>query len=218
MEEIDIKAYRICVYWEEILDHECPNYRTSRLPKGDPTKCFLFKCARKLVKETQGLLPEEMYKYYVYAQIASLKAFTDGKVHALIEPPCLFGNTAWLRWKIWKSKFDKMKNKLENENSNEVKRIVQNNMSVSIELNKTLDFLKTKIKITPEEIKKALSDNSLQKWVLFNKVSPYFVMLSNIVSKDVPDLYGYFGFDPEIYKKSIDENVKNQFAQTFGSV
>lgn len=218
MEEIDIKAYKICVYWEEILDHECPNYRTNRITKGDPRKCFLFKCARKLVTETQGLLPEDMYKYYVYAQIASLKAFSDGRVHALIEPPCLCGETAWLRWKIWKNKFDKMKNKIEHENSNEAEKIQQINSSVIADLNKTLEFLKTKIQISPEGIKGSLNDKTLQKWVLFNKVSPYFVILSSIVNNTVSDVHNYFGFEPSIYQKSINENIKQQFNQIFGSV
>jgi hypothetical protein len=218
MEEIDIKAYKICVYWEDIVDHECPNYRTSRITKGDPRKCHLFKCARKLVLETQGLLPENMYKYYVYSQIATLKAFSDGRVHALIEPPCLYGDTAWLRWKIWKNKFDKIKNKLEHENSNESNKIQQINSSVIADLKKTFEFLKTKIQISPESIKRSLTDNTLQKWVLFNKVSPYFIILSSIVKNSVSDLHNYFGFEPDIYQKSIDDNVKNQFNQIFGSL
>jgi len=216
MNDIEAKAYKICIFWEDILNHECPGYRTERLSKGDPRKSFLFRCARKLINETQGLLPEDMYKYYVYAQITSLKNYSDGKIHALIEPPCLFGNTAWIRWKIWKAKFDKMKMKEEHLGTTNL--IFQNEKQVISELQKTKEFLETKITIDVESIEKSINDKSIQKWASFNKISPYFLIISKTIKNKIIDMENYFGFEPSLYRKSITTDIIEEYEKIFGNI
>lgn len=217
LNEIETKAYRLCLLWEKICQHEIPKYRYDRLAGGDPRKSFLFKCCRKLVTETQGLLSEDMYRYYVYAQITTLKNYSDGTVHALIEPPCLFGNNAWLRWKIWKAKFDKIQKTQECAGNTD--NIIQTKSSIGSELEKTKTFLLSRLKeITPETIKRAVIEKTIHKWVSFSRVSPYFIVMSKTIKDKVGNIEDAFGFEPSIYKKQINEEVENLFLNIFGEV
>ncbi len=217
LNEIDAKAYKVCLLWEKICQHEIPTYRYDRLKGGDPRKSFLFKCCRKLVTETQGLVTEDMYKYYVYAQITSLKNFSDGKIHALIEPPCLFGPNAWLRWKIWKTKFDKIQHKTSFEGTTD--DIIQNKSSILKEFQQTKKFLLSRLEsITPATIKKSLTEKTIHKWLSFSKVSPYFIVLSKTVKEQVGNIEDNFGFDPYIYIKQLSDEDRVTFKSLFGDV
>lgn len=216
MDEIEAKAYKLCCYWEDISKHEMPNYRVDRLPSGDPRKSFLFKCCRKLVVETQGLLDPTMYKFYVYAQISNLMAYSDGKVHSLIEPPCLFGPSAWIRWKIWKNKFDKMQKLQEQQGTTE--DIFQTKISVTAELEKTKAFLESKNALDVKMLQFLIDDKTLMKWVAFNKVSPYFIILSNTIKSKIKDIREQFDFDPLLYRKSINLETLERYKEIFGDL
>ena len=212
MTDLEIKAARICYYWQEIVAHELPNYRTYKVPsKKDPRKCYLFKFCYKLANETQGLLTDSDYRYYVYAQISTLKNFTDGTIHSLVDPQILIGENAWRRWKIWKYKFDKKMVELETKSSTE--DVIQPEHIVLTELKNTKEFLD---KISNLDIEKEFKDHRIHKWLYFKKISPYFLILSKKIKSLVIDYDKEFSLENNFYEKSITENIRKQFLIIFG--
>jgi hypothetical protein len=116
MTPLEARAYKVMLFWHYIVRKELPGYKIGKpFQKGDPRKSALFRYCFKLVTETNGLIRPSEYKLYVTAQIQMLKAQTDGMVHAMIGPECLVGKKAWIRWAIWKRKYDEViaRNKVE---------------------------------------------------------------------------------------------------------
>ena len=212
MSEIEARAYKLCLLWEKIMDKELPDYHKNRITnrKGDPRGALIFKYCYKLANETKGLIADEDYKLYILAQVQMLKSYSDGTVHALIEPPCLVGDKAWMRWQIWKSKFDKVQKG--SDYHNETDDVSENIVQIVVDLKNTKEFLDKNCKNIEESIK----NRDIVKWASFGRVSPYYLILSPLVARYMPNLEDTFSYDIEIYKKSITENVKREFNKIFG--
>ena len=103
MDEMEIKAYKICLIWQKLCAEVFPNERFTKLNlEKDPRKTNLFKYAYKLIKETKGFLSDDKeYYFYVLAQLQTLKHLEENNIHPLIEPQILVGDKAWKRWKRW---------------------------------------------------------------------------------------------------------------------
>lgn len=215
MPPLHAKAYKLCLIWEKILDHCLPGYYKNRLPKkGDPRDSLIFRYCLKLVKETLGLIPDDEYKLYIYAQIDLLKNLGDGKAHALIEPVCLVGEKAWIRWKVWKKKYDKAH--LIHNNQGDTSDITAGFNHVLSELNNTKEFLVSQMGEDYEiKIVENIKNTNLFKWVAFAKVSPYYLVLSPIIAKNIQNLEGTFSFEIEIYKRSITKKIWEEFKIIF---
>lgn len=205
---LESKAFQICHTWEEVCQKELFNYNYMKLRKsGDPKKSLLFKYAYKLAVETQGLIPDADYVKYITAQIQVLKLYS-----ADMSPTCLVGQKAWLRWVIWKSKFDK------------AAKVVMPNESVQFDfptikfaLEKTKKFLIEKFGILPtfDQIQISYNEYNLIKWTAFGKISPFYILLSPHVAKICQTIKKSFHFDPKIYESSITPEVKNLFNELF---
>lgn len=215
MNELETKAYKVCLLWLEVMDKELPDYHKTRLPKGDPRKSLLFKYCYKLVRETNGLIPDDQYKFYVLAQIRSLKMISDGKVHALIEPGCLVGEKAWRRWKLWKYRFEKQLTKISNEG--EIKDIKAVDSQILAEFTRTKNFFTTNFGETfgPEDVKKFIENKDIIKWVAFSKVSPFYLLLSPLIKKSFSDIENSFSVDVDFYQNSITPEVETAFKEFF---
>ncbi len=201
MTELEAKAFKVCLMWQDLCKKEFPNERHIKINKNkDPRKTTLFKYCYKLIKETKGLLSDDKeYYIYIVAQLQILKAMREGKIHALIEPQILVGDKAWKRWKLWKRKFDK---KLIEFKSSFDLGIVTSPTQIKIELIKTLKFLKNKdqSKITKED---------LEKWIYNKSISPYYVVLSDFAKKIISN------FDIELYKPSITPEIEEFYKKEF---
>lgn len=216
-DDLEVRALKLALLWEKTIMAEVPGYRTAKLPKGDPRKSILFRYCRKLAIETYGLLPDNEYKFYVLAQITTLKSISDGKVHAMIEPQCLCGPKAWIRWLMWKGKFNKQVKKISNAgDTSDIKAI---NTKINIELKRTRNFLETNFgkDYTNKEIKSAYDSGDLIKWLAFSKVSPYYIVLSPFIAQLSNNLEKDFSIDAEFYNKSVNEGVKTLFKEMFGN-
>lgn len=213
--ELEIKAWKICLMWEKTLDTELPDYHKQRISsRGDPRKSFTFKHCYKLAKETQGLIKDEDYKFYVKAQIQTLKSISDGKIHALIDPSCLSGDKAWRRWKRWKKNFDKSyDNLIMNTNSS----IFASNLQVINELNSTKQFFSKQFPegLDKEKLRSFVKSVDFIKLVSFNKISGYYVLLSPIVNEIYSNLDDTFCVDVEIYSKSVNDKTREEFKKMF---
>lgn len=218
MNEQEIFAYKLCLIWEKIVFQELKNYDKKGLilPKnGDPRKSSLFKYCFKLARETKGLIKKDEYKFYLYAQIVTLKNYHDGKVHSMISPACICGEKAWLRWKIWKNKIDKKI--LEKSNKGETDDIKATVTDIEIELNRSKKFLNSVLgeNYNKNQIENAIKEKEIIKWISFNRISTYYLVLSPLIAKYYDNIDDSFSVDTEIIKKSINPQIEKYFKQIF---
>jgi hypothetical protein len=212
---LHIKAIKLCMLWEKIMDHELPGYHRYRMGKGDPRKCLLFKHCLKLARETVGLIADTDYRYYIFAQIFELKQCTDGTVHALVEPNCLHGEAAWNRWQRWKKKFDRASKKV--EVASETASISENQNNVAVEFRKTKQFLENQLgeNYSQDQLLAAMKNRDFVKWVSFQKISPYYLLLSPTVNSAYKNLDDTFSFEPDLLRKSITPSLEADFKKLF---
>jgi len=181
MNEEETLAYKLGLLWMAISHKLFPDYRhASGFPKkGDPRKSSLFKYCYKLQRESKGLIEAKDYKIYIAAQLHMLKAIEIGNTHPLIGPWCLVGEKAWVRWKVWKRKYDNIgKSKtledvgLDKSNFEEVKK----------ELDKTKKFMDNKFGLLNEETFQ-LKAKEIERNISLGTISGFYAALSPWVGK-----------------------------------
>lgn len=213
MDEIEKRAYRITFIWFDKFKKYFPNLNQGKIRKGDPRKSWIFKICYKLARETAGLLDFEEYEIYVQAQLEIMKILSK-KHFVNVDASILAGEKAWVRWKVWKTKYDSLMNK-----PKEISFVVAPGRAKAVKgLQETHDFFKSKLSKIPnlEELKNFHLSNDLFLWINFGKVSPYYLALSpfckEIMTKED---FKRLKFDPEIYIPCIDEQVICKFKDLF---
>lgn len=211
----EIKAYKLCLLWEKIMDKELPDYHKYRIGRGDPRKSLIFKYCYKLARETQDFIPDEEYKLYIYSQIHTLKNISDGKIHALIEPACLVGDKAWRRWVIWKKKYDKVYKTVSNKG--DTTKITATETEVRTELAHTKKFFTTQFgeNYKKEALNQAFQNSDFVKWIAFNKISPYYLILSPAVREHFENLEENLSVEVELYERSVTPEIRVWFSTVF---
>lgn len=215
MDELEAKAYKLCLLWMEKSRKIFPNYQHSTLKRGDPRKSLMFKVCYKLVRETQGILEEKDYPLYVRAQLDVLRHINTGKISPLIDTNCLVGEKAWKRWKLWKKKFDAISKKPTEASvapgPGERKAIDS--------LHLTKEFIAKTLGPDPsiEKYKESYTNNNLFRWINLSKISPYYLCLSPYILEIMQDDdFKRLNFDPDLYSNCITEEVKKVFKELFG--
>jgi hypothetical protein len=176
-------AYQLCLVWLENSRKLFPDYQHYRMPKkGDPRKSMLFKYCYKLVRETKGLIPDDEYQIYIWAQLVMLKAITDGKEHPLVDPQILVGDKAWVRWRIYKKKFDQKKKVLDGDAVVQVSQVAE-----ALERTKAFLFKHFQGQPTFEDMQEALDNKNLLRWAADKRLSPYYLANSKNIYKLFPN-------------------------------
>lgn len=213
MDDLEGKACHITQMWLEQSRKAFPNYRHARMKKGDPRKSLIFKIAYKLARETQGVLEFQDYSLYIRAQLDVLKYINSGKEHPLIDANCLVGEKAWKRWKLWKKRYDTLKNK------------PQETVATGIGFQKAMDGIeKTKEFLTKtfnsdlsfERFKESYINNNIFRWISLGKISPYYLAISPFVKNLFSEHdFKKINFDINVYKNCINETVQAFFVKSF---
>lgn len=208
MNEEETLAYKLGLLWMAISHKLFPDYKhASGFPKkGDPRKSSLFKYCFKLSRETKGIIEAKDYKLYIAAQLHMLKSIEIGNTHPLIGPWCLVGEKAWVRWKVWKRKYDNIgKSKtledvgLDKANFEEVKK----------ELDKTKKFMDNKFGPLNEETFQTKA-KEIGRNVSLGTISGFYAALSPWVIK-----YCSLGDYDLSYFKNVDAQGKDYFKKLF---
>ena len=217
MTDMEAKAFKLALIWDKQVKIELPNHNmvASLRRKGDPRKSTLFKYTYKLASETAGLLPDNEYHLYIKSQLQILKAISDGTVHARISPDCLVGDKAWKRWRMWKSKYDK----IAIAKKPEVANVSASETKIKAEISNTKSFLFSQFghQPTQEDINRSVKDKLMIKWVTVNRVCAYYACLSPFLKnafggKTIEEV---FLFDLSIYRSSINSVIEEYFKQVF---
>lgn len=205
MNEIESKAYKIALIWQEECRKEIPNEQYVKLKKNsDPRKSNLFKYCYKLAKETKGILKDEDLILYVRAQIQILKSIKQGEIHALIEPHCLVGDKAWRRWKLWRFKFQKTIGKIP---SSEDVGVVANESKVINELKIDLEF------INKNKLYENYNKKDILNYINSGDLSFYYVVLSPLINKIISE--DDITFDKIYYKSCLNPKIEKFFKDNF---
>lgn len=220
MDDQQAKAYKVCLIWMKLCEKILPDYKYTRIPKnGDPRKSHLFRQAWKLLRDTKGLLADEEIGLYIRAQLEILKGIKRSNgAHVLIDPICLSGEKAWIRWKMYKRRFttaarDNAQTRAEEERT-PLFRIAQ-------EIDKTKLFFARFYEGTPtrEQVKAMVDDGNLRRWVALGKVSPYYVLLSPFARAAFQGVKtdDYFGVacDLDLYARDVTPEAGAMFRVKF---
>lgn len=176
--------------------------------RGDPRKSNLFRYCWKLRRETLGLLEKNEYANYIKANLFIVKI--NG---GCVDPMCITGDRAWIRYKVWKRRYDQ---KLEDLNSS-IPRPEKSNINNKIfaELDKTKKFLFEKCEGNPSNIKiiKFVEDGIFKLWVATNKISPYYLSLSPIIQKSghKDSLFSFCNSSESLIKSKITKEIEEYF-------
>lgn len=206
--QLETKVLKLCYIWEDLCRKEFPDYTCITVrKKGDPRKSNLFRYCYTLMSETKGLIKESELRLYIQAQLSMLKSFRVSKENIFLTPNILIGAKAWKRWKYWKYHWDKRE-------LTSCEPSITPEYLIFEELRKTYDFLSGRTsKMTKEFIISSVNNGDMKKWVFYQKVSPYYVVLSPFAGDDV------FGIDFSVYERSvtakIQEFFRNKFAYEF---
>ena len=207
MDAEETLAYKIGLMWMAISYKMFPDYkRASGFPKkGDPRKSSLFKYCYKLMRETKGLIYVKDYKLYIAAQLHILKSIEIGNTHPLIGPWCLVGEKAWVRWKVWKRKYDNIgKSKtleevgLDKSNFEEVKK----------ELDKTKKFMDKFNILTENDFQ--LKAKEIERNISLGTISGFYAALSPWVAKHCK-----LGDYDLTYYNNTDQQSRDYFNKLF---
>jgi hypothetical protein len=219
MTEQEAKAFKVCLIWMKMCQKILPDYKYSRLPKdGDPRKCHLFKIAWKLLRETKGVLEEADLVHYIRAQLEILKGIKrPNGSHVLIDPVCLCGEKAWVRWKIWRRKYEVAKREQNQQREVEERTPL---FKIAQDLDRTKTFLSRFYNPSPSksDVVDMVKTNNLRRWVVLGKVSPYYVLMSPFCRAAFQDLKiaEYFSaIDLAIYVKDITPETQAEFRTKF---
>jgi len=176
-------AFQLCHVWLDTSREIFPDYKHYRMPKkGDPRKSMLWKLCYKLVRETKGLIPLGEYPLYIRAQLDVVKAITDGKEHPLVEPQMLVGDKAWVRWRLWKKKYDAEAKVLANQSAPTVSKIKE-----AMERSKAFLFKHFRGQPTFEQMEEAAGNKNLLRWAADKRLSAYYLANSDYISKIFPN-------------------------------
>jgi len=216
MDDLESKAFKISLMWEDYCKREFPNERCTCLPKKkDPRKSILFKYCYKLAKETLGIIPDNEYRLYVIAQLQVLKSLKKDGVHGMIAPQILTGPQAWKRWKYWKFIYNQRMAQVPDVESTKSN---VNLPKINKDFNTTKNFLAAKIKpLTINGLETKIEDLSLIRWVLTEKVTPLYIILSPWVRSKVTlkIIENNFNIDLAMHRPKITKEVEDLFEKVF---
>jgi hypothetical protein len=212
MSDVEAQTYKLAVIWEEQLEKLFPDDKHRKMPKkADPRKCTLFRFCWKLLRETRGLLKPEEYKLYIIANLQILRA-NKGR----IEPNCLVGEKAWIRWKVWQRLFNKKKQEQHGESA---LSSISLDPKVVREIDCTKRFLYEKCDGPPsvEILNKFMKEGKIILWINSCKISKFYLALSPLAAKafDFEAIENKCGFSLQLYRDKAGDGVNQYFKQEF---
>ena len=160
-----------------------------------------------------GVILDDQYRYFIRAQFDTLKNYNTKGGTNHIDPNCLVGKKAWVRWKIWLKKYQSM------ERTQEQVEVSALTSKIKGKLKKTKEFLLHQFKREPtkEDICQAYESRALIRWIVLGKVCGYYAVLSPYIAQCIgtQNFDEAFRFDLNIYKTHLTEEVEAFFKEEF---
>lgn len=212
------EAFRVALIYEEEYrrafqgEMDYANYRKNSIPKkNDPRNSNIFRMCWKMRRETTGLLEYGEYRLYIRANLAIIKMH-NGR----IEPNIICGDKAWIRWKVWKRRYDRKMADL--ASTLPPPSVAGTNPKIIIEIDRTKKFLFERCEgvVTFEKIK-AFSESILRIWVASGKVCPYYLLLSPFIERTGkrPELLAVCTGSEELYREKLTPELTTYFRHEY---
>lgn len=188
--------------------------RRNSLPlRSDPRKSSLFRYCWKLRRETRGLIDSSEYRNYIRANLFIIKA---NKGH--VEPNCITGDKAWMRYKVWKRRYDQ---KIADLGAKvPVRAVSVMNPKIIGEIDRTRKFLFEKCDGAPnyDKILNFIETGFFRLWVVTGKVSPYYLVLSPFIQKSNCKniLFSVCTSSESLIREQITQEIENYFQNEYG--
>ncbi len=197
--------------YQKILG-EHPDGRNSLPRRTDPRKCYLFRHCWKMRRETRGLFEFSEYKNFIHANLLIIKMH-EGH----IEPNCVCGDKAWIRYKVWKRRYDQKMAEI--SATPPPPSVSTTDPKLIAELDKTKKFLFERCEGEPslDKFKGFIDNNFFKFWVVSGKVSPFYVALSPYLTKlgAQDKLFEICSSSRGVIENTITEEIRRYFAYEF---
>lgn len=211
-------VWNLVIIYRQLLTKYFPEYKLPRIGDGDPRKKEVFKYFWKLVNDTKDKLRPDEYRLYIQAQLSILKNVkrSDGEM-PYIAPNRMVGDRAWARWCVWKKYFDNTKVVLDPE-----KPKMDFTREAMASLSETHYALILRLgDVSKEALTTALKSKMLFRMAMLKVVSPYFMVMSPIVTayaeQNGIDMKS-FGIDRDLYYSRINDEVRSFYKRLFKEV
>lgn len=180
--------------------------------RGDPRKSNLFRYCWKLKRETKGLLEKKEYKNYIIANLFIVK-INNGYV----EPTCITGDKAWIRYKVWKRKYDQKILEADCDKERIVNPVYDKKIIFQIDKTKKFLFEKCEGYVSYEKIKNFIDNGVFSLWCASQKVCCYYLILSPYIQKSEKknDLLGFYNVSEDVIKNSLNKDIIKYFYQEY---
>lgn len=215
----EAETFKVALIYEEeyrkIFGDEIDgqSFRRNRLPlRSDPRKSYLFRNCWRFRRETRGLIESQEYRNYIKANFLIIK-INKGR----IEPNCITGDRAWLRYKVWKRKYDIHLSEIGAQAP--PPSVNTTDPKIIFEIDRTKKFLFEKCEGQPtfEKLKYFIDNEFFRLWVATGKVSPYYITLSPYIAKacDINQLFSVCTSSLGVIQERITQEVRNYFIHEF---
>jgi hypothetical protein len=187
--------------------------RRNSIPlRTDPRRSNLFRQCWKLRRETRGLIEQTEYRNYIRANLFIIKA---NKGH--VEPNCVTGDRAWIRYKVWKRKYDK---KIAEANEKTPPPSVSTTSpKIIIEIDRTKKFLFERCAGQPtyEKISKFVETGFFRLWVSTGKISSFYLALSPFIEKTNQKdyLFSFSNSSEFLIHEKLTQEIKDYFKHEY---
>lgn len=219
----EISVYKIALLYQEqyvkIFGDKIDGQaiRINTLPKKtDPRKSSLFRYCWKLRRETRGLLEGHEFKHYLLGNLTLLRITSD-RTGSPITPMSVTGDKGWIRYKIWKRKYDE---KLAEVSATQPPPSVSGTSPKiihEIDRNKKFLFEKCDGVPTAAKIKEFVDSGIFKFWVMTGKVSHYYCVLSPYmaVATDITEFADKCNFSANLIREKCTPEVQNYFKHEY---
>ena len=219
MNAMQAEVYKLALYYEETYRKICgqttdgQSIRRNCLPKrGDPRKSNVFRNCWRMKRETRGLLEEHEYKLYIFGNLTILML---QKAH--IEPNSICGDKAWIRFKVYKRKYDVKMAELACKVPPPSASTTSPKVVCQIDSTKKFLFERCDGAPTFDKVKTFIENGIFKFWIATGKISEYYVILSPFVSKsvDVDKFAEQVPFSAALMRERLTTEIQEYFKHEY---
>lgn len=215
MTPVETKAYYLMLAWCDLSREYFPDYKHSKVAKGDPRKTLLFRYCHTMFRDTREKLAEHDWLLYIKAQLAIFKKVVEqeGDATPRIEPNILVGPKAWNRWLYYKKKYDQKQKFIDTTS-------LVSEEQIKHTLKKSHAFLRKQFPVlTEQRFQEAMESDKLLRWIVLGQISQYYALVCPFIKQILPkeELAKKLNYDLDVYSDVINSNIITWFERELWS-